>query len=74
MFFTYCTELCLHNINVQLLFYRLRVDDYEYVSMKVIVLLTADTSDIREKETVRESQEKVSYQNRCNLLYNKIDG
>ena len=50
------------------------MDDYEYVSMKVIVLLTADTSDIREKETVRESQEKVSYQNRCNLLYNKIDG
>ena len=39
--------------------HRLRVDDYEYVSMKVIVLLTADTSEIREKETVRESQEKV---------------
>ena len=45
------------------------MDDYEYVSMKVIVLLTADTSEIREKETVRESQEKV------NLIENeKIPG
>ena len=40
---------------------RLRIDRYEYVSMKVIVLLTADTSDIRERDTVRESQEKVGY-------------
>jgi nuclear receptor subfamily 5 group A protein 3 len=38
---------------------RLRIDRYEYVSMKVIVLLTADTSDIKERDTVRQSQEKV---------------
>lgn len=38
---------------------RLRIDRYEYVSMKVIVLLTADTSEIKERDTVRESQEKV---------------
>ena len=38
---------------------RLRIDRYEYVSMKVIVLLTADTSDIKERDRVRESQEKV---------------
>jgi hypothetical protein len=29
--------------------------------MKVIVLLTADTSEIKERDTVRESQEKVEY-------------
>jgi hypothetical protein len=40
---------------------RLRIDRYEYVSMKVIVLLTADTSEIKERDTVRESQEKVEY-------------
>jgi nuclear receptor subfamily 5 group A protein 3 len=40
---------------------RLRIDRYEYVSMKVIVLLTADTSDIKERDTVRQSQEKVQY-------------
>ena len=38
---------------------RLKVDDYEYVSMKVIVLLTADTTDLKDKEQVRQSQEKV---------------
>ncbi|XP_017771911.1 PREDICTED: nuclear hormone receptor FTZ-F1 beta [Nicrophorus vespilloides] len=37
---------------------RLRVDQYEYVAMKVIVLLTSDTSELREAEKVRESQEK----------------
>lgn len=37
---------------------RLRVDRYEYVAMKVIVLLTSDTSELREAEKVRASQEK----------------
>lgn len=39
---------------------RLRVDRYEYVAMKVIVLLTSDTSqsDLSEAEKVRVSQEK----------------
>ncbi|KAG8237229.1 hypothetical protein J437_LFUL013730 [Ladona fulva] len=37
---------------------RLRVDKYEYVAMKVIVLLTSDASDLREPEKVRASQEK----------------
>ncbi|XP_014242707.1 nuclear hormone receptor FTZ-F1 beta [Cimex lectularius] len=37
---------------------RLRVDRYEYVAMKVIVLLSSDTSDLREPEKVRASQEK----------------
>lgn len=37
---------------------RLRVDKYEYVAMKVIVLLTSDTSELREAEKVRVSQEK----------------
>ncbi|XP_012536829.1 nuclear hormone receptor FTZ-F1 beta isoform X2 [Monomorium pharaonis] len=37
---------------------RLRVDRYEYVAMKVIVLLTSDTSELKEPEKVRASQEK----------------
>ncbi|KAJ8985722.1 hypothetical protein NQ317_014373 [Molorchus minor] len=37
---------------------RLRVDQYEYIAMKVIVLLTSDTSELREAEKVRVSQEK----------------
>ncbi|XP_078039334.1 nuclear hormone receptor FTZ-F1 beta isoform X2 [Augochlora pura] len=37
---------------------RLRVDEYEYVAMKVIVLLTSDTSELKEPEKVRASQEK----------------
>nr|XP_018911412.1 PREDICTED: nuclear hormone receptor FTZ-F1 beta isoform X1 [Bemisia tabaci]XP_018911413.1 PREDICTED: nuclear hormone receptor FTZ-F1 beta isoform X1 [Bemisia tabaci] len=37
---------------------RLRVDRYEYVAMKVIVLLTSDESILREPEKVRASQEK----------------
>ncbi|KAL1509419.1 hypothetical protein ABEB36_004161 [Hypothenemus hampei] len=37
---------------------RLKVDQYEYVAMKVIVLLTSDTSELREAEKVRVSQEK----------------
>ncbi|XP_018572279.1 nuclear hormone receptor FTZ-F1 beta isoform X1 [Anoplophora glabripennis] len=37
---------------------RLRVDQYEYIAMKVIVLLTSDTSELREAEKVRMSQEK----------------
>nr|CAD7588759.1 unnamed protein product [Timema genevievae] len=37
---------------------RLKVDKYEYVAMKVIVLLTSDASDLRESEKVRASQEK----------------
>lgn len=37
---------------------RLRVDRYEYVAMKVIVLLQSDTSELREPVKVRESQEK----------------
>uniref|UniRef100_A0ABD2WY76 Nuclear hormone receptor FTZ-F1 beta n=1 Tax=Trichogramma kaykai TaxID=54128 RepID=A0ABD2WY76_9HYME len=37
---------------------RLRVDQYEYVGMKVIVLLTSDTNELKEPEKVRDSQEK----------------
>uniref|UniRef100_A0A182HG72 Nuclear hormone receptor FTZ-F1 beta n=1 Tax=Anopheles arabiensis TaxID=7173 RepID=A0A182HG72_ANOAR len=37
---------------------RLRVDRYEYVAMKVIVLLSSDTSELKESEKVRTSQEK----------------
>ncbi|KAH9643256.1 hypothetical protein HF086_010532 [Spodoptera exigua] len=37
---------------------RLRVDRYEYVALKVIVLLTSDAPDLREVEKVRASQEK----------------
>ncbi|XP_034233826.1 nuclear hormone receptor FTZ-F1 beta isoform X2 [Thrips palmi] len=37
---------------------RLRVDEYEYVAMKVIVLVTSDVSDLSEPEKVRASQEK----------------
>ncbi|KAK9511595.1 hypothetical protein O3M35_000222 [Rhynocoris fuscipes] len=37
---------------------RLRVDRYEYVAMKVIVLLSSDTSELKEPEKVRASQEK----------------
>merc|ERR1712038_1674893 len=38
---------------------RLKVDYYEYVSMKVIVLLTSDATGLKEPEHVRDSQEKV---------------
>jgi len=38
---------------------RLKVDHYEYVSMKVIVLLTSDATGLKEVDQVRESQEKV---------------
>ncbi|XP_058453597.1 nuclear hormone receptor FTZ-F1 beta isoform X1 [Malaya genurostris] len=37
---------------------RLRVDRYEYVAMKVIVLMSSDTSELKESEKVRASQEK----------------
>ncbi|KAJ0180962.1 hypothetical protein K1T71_003047 [Dendrolimus kikuchii] len=37
---------------------RLRVDRYEYVALKVIVLLTSDAPELRESEKVRASQEK----------------
>ena len=37
---------------------RLKVDRYEYAAMKVILLLTSDTVDIKGPESVRESQEK----------------
>lgn len=37
---------------------RLKVDRYEYVAMKVIVLLQSDTSELKEPEKVRTSQEK----------------
>ncbi|XP_063700674.1 nuclear hormone receptor FTZ-F1 beta [Culicoides brevitarsis] len=37
---------------------RLQVDRYEYVAMKVIVLLSSDTSELKEPEKVRASQEK----------------
>ncbi|EDW80383.1 uncharacterized protein Dwil_GK18731 [Drosophila willistoni] len=37
---------------------RLRVDRYEYVAMKVIVLLQSDTSELHEAVKVRECQEK----------------
>jgi nuclear receptor subfamily 5 group A protein 3 len=38
---------------------RLSVDNYEYVAMKVIILLTSDVSGLKETEKVRETQEKV---------------
>jgi len=38
---------------------RLKVDYYEYVSMKVIVLLTSDASGLKEPEHVRSLQERV---------------
>lgn len=38
---------------------RLRVDQYEYVCLKVIILLTSDVTDLKEPEAVRQSQEKV---------------
>jgi len=38
---------------------RLKVDYFEYVSMKVIVLLTSDATGLKEPEQVRDSQEKV---------------
>ncbi|KAH8421173.1 hypothetical protein KR009_010296 [Drosophila setifemur] len=37
---------------------RLRVDRYEYVAMKVIVLLQSDTTELQESVKVRECQEK----------------
>ncbi|CAD6999208.1 unnamed protein product [Ceratitis capitata] len=37
---------------------RLRVDRYEYVAMKVIVLLQSDTTELHEPVKVRECQEK----------------
>ncbi|XP_061383074.1 nuclear hormone receptor FTZ-F1 beta isoform X1 [Danaus plexippus] len=37
---------------------RLRVDRYEYVALKVIVLLTSDAPELHEAEKVRASQEK----------------
>ncbi|KAG5684023.1 hypothetical protein PVAND_013276 [Polypedilum vanderplanki] len=37
---------------------RLKVDKYEYVAMKVIVLLSSDTAELKEPEKVRASQEK----------------
>lgn len=37
---------------------RLRVDRYEYVAMKVIVLLQSDTTELQEAVKVRECQEK----------------
>ncbi|CAH1999436.1 unnamed protein product [Acanthoscelides obtectus] len=37
---------------------RLKVDRYEYIAMKVILLLTSDTSELRDAEKVRGSQEK----------------
>jgi len=38
---------------------RLKVDHYEYVSMKVIVLLTSDASGLKEAEHVRNLQERL---------------
>jgi len=38
---------------------RLRVDQYEYAAMKVIILLSSDTSGLKERESVRTSQESV---------------
>lgn len=37
---------------------RLRVDRYEYVALKVIVLLTSDALELKEPEKVRASQER----------------
>jgi len=51
-----CVEKML-NFSEQLR--RLKVDHYEYVSMKVIVLLTSDATGLKEVEQVRGSQEKV---------------
>ncbi|CAB4057236.1 NR5A3 [Lepeophtheirus salmonis] len=38
---------------------RLKVDHYEYVSLKVILLLTSDATGLKEVDQVRESQEQV---------------
>ncbi|CAG0893041.1 unnamed protein product [Darwinula stevensoni] len=38
---------------------RLRVDQYEYAALKLIILLTADVHGLKEPEKVRASQEKV---------------
>lgn len=38
---------------------RLRVDQFEYAAMKVIILLSSDTSGLKESESVRSSQESV---------------
>nr|AID52856.1 hormone receptor 39 [Tigriopus japonicus] len=53
---------------------RLKVDYYEYVSMKVIVLLTSDASGLKEPEHVRDSQEKVvqSLQKYTTLNYSTL--
>ncbi|XP_059094130.1 nuclear hormone receptor FTZ-F1 beta-like [Tigriopus californicus] len=53
---------------------RLKVDYYEYVSMKVIVLLTSDASGLKEPEHVRDSQEKVvqSLQKYTTLNYSSL--
>ncbi|RXG71433.1 Nuclear hormone receptor FTZ-F1 beta [Armadillidium vulgare] len=51
-----CIERML-NLSYQLR--RLQVDNYEYMAMKVIVLLTSDVAGLKEGEKVRYSQEKV---------------
>ncbi|XP_065575988.1 nuclear hormone receptor FTZ-F1 beta-like [Artemia franciscana] len=38
---------------------RLRVDQYEYMALKVIILLSSDSSDLKDAESVRTSQESV---------------
>uniref|UniRef100_T1JNK8 NR LBD domain-containing protein n=1 Tax=Strigamia maritima TaxID=126957 RepID=T1JNK8_STRMM len=38
---------------------RLRIDQYEYVCLKVIILLTSDVTGLKQPESVRQSQEKV---------------
>lgn len=38
---------------------RLRVDQYEYICLKVIILLTSDVVGLKEPEKVRHAQEKV---------------
>ncbi|CAG0888049.1 unnamed protein product [Cyprideis torosa] len=38
---------------------RLKVDQYEFVALKVIILLTSDVSGLKEAERVRASQEQV---------------
>ncbi|XP_068240807.1 nuclear hormone receptor FTZ-F1 beta-like [Palaemon carinicauda] len=52
-----CIERML-NLTQQLR--RLQVDKYEYMAMKVIVLLYSDVSGLQEVEKVRYSQEKVA--------------
>ncbi|XP_071523010.1 nuclear hormone receptor FTZ-F1 beta-like isoform X4 [Panulirus ornatus] len=51
-----CIERML-NLTYQLS--RLQVDKYEYMAMKVIVLLSSDVSGLQEGEKVRDSQKKV---------------